>query len=402
MASIKILLREDKLNKKTGEAPLYIRIIKDRKPRYYSLGVKLKPEQWDEAASRVRKNHPNSKRLNFFLTKKKAEAEGTVIDLELTEPKASSSKIKNKILGIDSVSWFAVAQKEEKKLFETKKIGSATSLKYVIARILKYTEGNDLKLGEINVKWIHGFVDWMTHAEASENTIAINLKMLRKIINIAIAEDLFPMDKNPFLKYKIKKGKSSRNYLTENQLIQLENLELITDSEFSLSRDVYVFACYAGGMRISDILSLQWYQFDGERVVFRAVKTDEEISIKLPRKALAILAQFQTSDQDPMGFIFPFLPNNFYDLSASHQYREIRKFNSHVNSHLRKLAKKIGVVHTMTIHTARHTWATRALRKGMRIEYVSKLLGHSDISTTQPYAHIVNKELDAAMDIFDD
>ena len=51
-------------------------------------------------------------------------------------------------------------------------------------------------------------------------------------------------------------------------------------------------------------------------------------------------------------------------------------------------------------HTSRHTFATRALKKGMRIEYVSKLLGHSSIKTTQVYAKIVNKDLDDAMDEF--
>ncbi|POY34667.1 hypothetical protein C3K47_19150 [Solitalea longa] len=44
--------------------------------------------------------------------------------------------------------------------------------------------------------------------------------------------------------------------------------------------------------------------------------------------------------------------------------------------------------------------ATLALRKGMRIEYVSKLMGHSDITTTQIYAKIMNEELDKAMEVF--
>ena len=55
----------------------------------------------------------------------------------------------------------------------------------------------------------------------------------------------------------------------------------------------------------------------------------------------------------------------------------------------------------MLLHTSRHTWATRALKKGMRIEYVSKLMGHASIRTTQVYAKIVNEDLDKAMEVFD-
>ena len=54
----------------------------------------------------------------------------------------------------------------------------------------------------------------------------------------------------------------------------------------------------------------------------------------------------------------------------------------------------------ISFHISRHSWATRALRKGMRIEYVSKILTHSDLKTTQIYAKIVNSELDIAMEIF--
>ncbi|MDD4214814.1 MAG: tyrosine-type recombinase/integrase, partial [Bacteroidales bacterium] len=55
----------------------------------------------------------------------------------------------------------------------------------------------------------------------------------------------------------------------------------------------------------------------------------------------------------------------------------------------------------LSFHTSRHTFATRALRKGIRIEYVSKLLGHASIKETQVYAKIVNEELDKAMEVFD-
>ena len=59
-----------------------------------------------------------------------------------------------------------------------------------------------------------------------------------------------------------------------------------------------------------------------------------------------------------------------------------------------------GINKHIHFHASRHTFATRALKNGMRIEYVSRLLGHESIKTTQIYAKIVNHDLDDAMDMY--
>ena len=77
---------------------------------------------------------------------------------------------------------------------------------------------------------------------------------------------------------------------------------------------------------------------------------------------------------------------------------DIRYANVAINKSLKTLGKRCDIEKNISCHTARHSFATRALRRGMRIEYVSKLMAHSDIKVTQIYAKIVNEELDKAMD----
>lgn len=60
----------------TGQYPLYIRVIKDRKAKFLTTGQKLKPSEWNEAKQKVKKSHPNSARLNAFLSQLIADAEG--------------------------------------------------------------------------------------------------------------------------------------------------------------------------------------------------------------------------------------------------------------------------------------------------------------------------------------
>ena len=77
MASIKLILRTNQKDQ-TGHSPLYIRIIKDRKTKFITAGVKLKESEWDEVKQKVKKNHPNSARMNANLSQKIADAEGQV------------------------------------------------------------------------------------------------------------------------------------------------------------------------------------------------------------------------------------------------------------------------------------------------------------------------------------
>ena len=66
--------------------------------------------------------------------------------------------------------------------------------------------------------------------------------------------------------------------------------------------------------------------------------------------------------------------------------------------YLTRIGKRLELPFSLTFHISRHTFATRALNNGMRIEHVSKLMDHTDIGITQVYAKIVSSELDKAVD----
>ena len=139
-----------------------------------------------------------------------------------------------------------------------------------------------------------------------------------------------------------------------------------------------------------------------ERVLIDTRKTGSTVSIKLPSKASEILAIYHKPDSTPNDFVFPALeydPDYFTD--PKKQFHAIANADFEANIDLNAIAKSVGLEKKITFHTSRHTFATRALRKGARIEYVSKLMGHASISTTQIYAQVVNEELDKAMDLFD-
>lgn len=84
MASIKLVMRTQQADA-TGKAPIYIRLIKDRKAKFVATGVKAKPTEWDEGKQKLKKNYTNSARMNAFLSQKVADAEAQVADHERTK-----------------------------------------------------------------------------------------------------------------------------------------------------------------------------------------------------------------------------------------------------------------------------------------------------------------------------
>lgn len=400
MATVKVLLRMNKLNEK-GLAPLYLRLIKNRKAKFISLGIYLKPSEWNEDAGKVRKSHPNSARMNAMIAQRIADAEGVVVELETKSKTISSYKIKEKIIGAAPVDFFPYAEKYLQSLEKSGKIGTYNRAKAVIQKLKAYRNNNPLYFDDISVSFLKCYEEYlMSVLHNCQNTVQSNFKIIRKLVNDAVKEDIITRNDNPFYKFTLKSEKTQREFLTEDELKRIENIVLLQKSRMNLHRDMYIFAAYAGGLRISDVLTLKWSNFDKDRIILKVQKTLASLSIKLPNKAISILKNYKLPTSTPTQFIFPILKNDvdYSDPKILHQ--AITNETVKTNKDLNEIAFQAKINKHISFHTSRHTFATLALRKGIRIEYVSKLLGHANIKETQVYAKIVNEELDKAMEVF--
>ena len=400
MVSVKILFRTDKKNSK-NECPLYLRITKNRRSKYISLGILLTDEQWDEENKRVKKSHPNSQRLNKYIATKVSEAEGVALDLETEDKYIVPQDVKDQIMGRKSESFIKYFECHVAELEHNGKMGTHDKAKAVLSKLKEYMKGRDLLFDEVTVFWLKNYETHLRTVSGNKtNTIHSNLKIFRKLINSAINEEIFPFDKNPFHRFKLKWENVRKEYLTEDELIKLEELELEPGSKKDSHRNMYIFASYTGGLRISDLLQLRWKNFDGEKIIVQTQKTGSVISIKLPSKSLEILEKYKSEAGQPNHFIFPILKNDVDYSDKKILFRAISSATAYTNTDLKDFETALELTKHIHFHTSRHTWATRALQKGMRIEYVSKLMGHANIKVTQSYAKIVNEELDKAMEIF--
>ncbi|HEY1056451.1 MAG TPA: site-specific integrase, partial [Emticicia sp.] len=273
----------------------------------------------------------------------------------------------------------------------------------VVEKKLKDYQGSRLAFSEITVDYLKDYRNYLLRDLGNSiNTVHANFAKIRLIINNAIKEGVINGDKNPFRNFKLKWENTKKEFLTEDELYRIENLELNDKHVINHHRNMYVFAAYVGGLRISDLLLLQWKNVDSGIITLRIEKTQAQLSIKVPQKAMEILEFYRTNyKQSDNDFIFPILKN--IDLSSKvSKVKAISSATAYANKNLRLIAKKAEINKRITFHTSRHTFATRALKKGIPITHVSKLMGHAQLRETMGYAKIVNEDLDKAMEVFDE
>jgi integrase/recombinase XerD len=404
MGSIKVLLKKNKQNE-DGSYPVYIRAIKDRNTKFMALGIKLLENQWDEKEQRVKKNHPNSVRMNALISKKKAEAEAENLDLVLEERSFNEHSFEQ-VKGRSKHDFFNFAQKYIDNLQATGKIGTYRRARYTIEKLKAYKNQEPLYFHELTVQFLREYEEHLVSIGNKVNTIHSNLKLIRTIVNNAVNEKLIKRDKNPFYSFKLKSEPTERAYLTEPELKAMEEIKLNPETNLYTHRDMYIFAAYVGGLRISDLLQLRWSNFDGTHITLKIKKTGAPLSVKVPTVGLEILEYYQqkaaevSSVINQSDFIFPVLPSGFDALNKAEAHRAITAKTALINKNLKTISTRSKITKNISFHTSRHTWATRALRKGITIDKVSKLMGHSSLKETQVYAKIVNEELDKAMDVF--
>jgi integrase/recombinase XerD len=393
-----IVFRKDKLNSK-GEGPLHFRITKNRKSSYITSGIRINPRMWNEKRNRVKTGCPNSARLNSYITSKFAEIQDTVLQHETASKSLTSKSLKERIFGKKSSDFFAFADMVLQQYMKEGRIGTHDKNRSVITKLKAYRPS--IMFQDITPEFLKKYEQYLRDQLGNKiNTIGKDMKFIRKVINDAICAEVIEQAATPFLKYHLKNEKTNRDHLTEDELLRFELSELKAGYAMAIHRDIFVFATYTAGLRISDVVQLLWGNFDGSHLHLIIQKTGAPLTIKVPNKGLEILSIYRKAGISKTDYIFPLLPPNVNRDNPVVMDGAIASLTAMVNRSLKKLARMAGIEKRLSFHISRHTFAVMALRKGISIDKVSKLLGHSSIRETQVYAKIVDEELDNAMEIF--
>lgn len=261
-------------------------------------------------------------------------------------------------------------------------------------KYLRQYESRDITISEITPKWVDGFKRFLekkavqlrtkaskhrskdeTPKPLSQNSKHKYFTKLRAAINMAVKRGI--IKDNSLLEVRnFAEEETEREYLTIEEIKKLT----ITPCEYDSVRRAFLFSCLTG-MRISDIRKIKWGDVqqlgDMTRIVFRQQKTKGQEYLDINYQA----AEFMGERQDPSRLVFDDLPS----------------YNQYSNACIKRWVKRAGINKNITFHCARHSFAVMMLDIGTDIYTVSKLLGHRELSTTQIYAKVLDKNKQKAV-----
>ena len=355
------ILRLD-FTKTNGENPIYLRLTQNQKKKDISLNLSINKKYWDPKKQEIRKAFPNKqKELIGYKNKVQRIYQEAFSKDEILYINDFAEKFTTGV-SLESFSDYILNYLQAVK----HKIATETyrTYKSQITKILQFK--NPIGFNQVSESLVNNYEKWMYQKNNNRVTIAKSLSMLRTFARHALRENYIKED--PFKNIKIQHGVGKREFLTLNELQKLESIYNDNNLQ-SYQKNVlqyFLFCCYTG-LRYSDIRSIKKGNINEGVMNIRMHKTEREIYIPLPKKALSLLSENETQ-------------NKLFNVIS----------NQKTNAYLTEIMKIAGIDKKISFHCARHTFATVSIELGIPLEVIQSVLGHSSVRTTQIYAKIVN------------
>jgi site-specific recombinase XerD len=369
-----------------GELTIFMRITVNGERAEVSTHQSVEPHLWNQEKGIVKGVSNSSKQVNDYLEHLKLKVYRHKKDLESDDQKITARTLGDLLQGKNSRSkgLAELFQEHNNRCRELvgKDIAPATMTRYETTLMhvknfirTKYRQ-EDMSLQSVNHEFIKDFEHYLkTARNCGHNTTVKYIRNLRKIIRIALANDLLKIDPFRSITYRLKEV--NRAYLTDPELKLLINKEF-SNERLRRVKDIFLFSCFTG-LAFSDVKSLTRENItiginNQKWLRTKRKKTGNPSEIPLLDVPTAIIKKYEN---DPICL----LEQKLLPVGS----------NQKMNAYLKEIADLCDIKKNLSTHTARHTFATTVtLTHGVSMEAVSKMLGHSNISTTKQYARIVD------------
>ncbi|MBK3516672.1 site-specific integrase [Carboxylicivirga marina] len=374
---------------------IYARITVNGVRCEFTLNTIVKAKHWSKAKERVTSTTIEARKTNFYLEGVRSELMNIYRDQLLKKQLPSPHTIKQLFFGISEeditlqylIDYHAESQKDILAWGTLKNY--LTTAKYLKSFLKKRKKREDIFLKELNYRFITEFEAFLRAHQPvdhqrplTNNGIMKHMERFRKMINMAVKLEW--LEKNPFDKYRLNFKKTERSFLTPQELQRMEEKHFSID-RLQFTKDLFVFSCYTG-LAYIDVHNLTpdnlVIGIDGGQWIYtKRQKTEMPVHIPLLPAAQVIVEKYKDSPKAiNQNKLFPSISNQ------------------RLNSYLKEIADVCNIKKNLSFHIARHTFATTiALSNGVPIETVSKILGHTKLSTTQVYAKVLENKISEDM-----
>jgi site-specific recombinase XerD len=378
-----------KLTSKIDAIKIYARVTVDGKRAEFNLNRELSVSLWDEKRKRGKGFSKYVISLNKYMDQVFTGLHEAHRQLLQEEVDITSARVKARYLGedergktlLDLITYHNTAMRTVLRKGTMKNYNTTERCikEYLVEKGI-----DDIPLKKLNYAFILDYEQYIrkykptTRMGCANNGAMKHMERLKKMSRLAVKLEW--LEKDPFINFKLRFEKTERQFLTERELQLIEETTFKVPSTERI-KDLFVFACYTG-LSFIDVRELKIDHLvkgmDGNDWLYtKRTKTDEPLKIPMLPKAMEMINKYKNNDSlIETGRLLPMYSNQM------------------INRTLRDIANACGIRKKITFHVARHTFATAiTLSNGVPIETVSKLLGHTKLSTTQIYARVVEKKV---------
>ena len=382
-------LRSNYVNKE-GKTSVMLRIyLNNERLSLGSTGISVKSSQWDKEKERIKGRTTEALNTNLQLDNIASGLQSIFRRIEMSDI-VSLERIKSEFLGkkeeIDTLMQLFEKHNGDVAKQVGVSVGKATLQKYNVCKrhfsefLERQYKRSDLKLTELTYVVIREFDLYLrTEVGQNANTATKTMKTFKTIT--LLGQKMGVLLHDPFMNHRFHIEPVNRGFLTDEEILLIANKDLGI-SRLELVRDIFIFSCFTG-LAYIDVSNLTPDHIvtlgDKQWIMTQRQKTSVETNVLLLDIPKAIIAKYGGKTYRN-GKLFPMLTNQ------------------KTNSYLKEIADICGIKKNLTFHLARHTFATMSLSKGVPMESVSKMLGHTNIRTTQIYARITNKKIEHDME----
>jgi len=411
MLNIRFNYYLDKSNSYNTTIFLYVR--RGKECVKFTTDINIDSRDWNLKKQSIKYTNPDYSLLNSKLLLLLNELQLKFIELQKRHPNYSLKDLKIMVFNKDnfkSKSKFKISKanknsniiRKEKKvgsntfhncfelylkyLGENKSIGIRKKLNTVFNKIIEFEKlrGDNLSFKNINIKFFDEFSYFLINSNVlSNNTINKYLDNIKMFMNWAYKRG-YHNETHYQLVVKLKKYENEIIFLTEDELNLLEELDLSNTPELMKYRDMFLFGCYTG-QRFSDLSTININEINNGIWVKTQQKSSGGTTVRIPLSAKAIS-------------IINSYPNGFNVKTNQVYNRNIKEFCKMAKiCKLTVKFKMIGKKRTeewlpkyelVTSHTARKTFITLSLFKGMNIEAIKKISGHTTDTEFRKYLKV--------------
>jgi integrase len=377
----------------TDPVPIYIRINVNGKRIDQSTNRFVDRLKWCGKLGLLKGNTMEAKNLNNYLNALRNKVYSFEREMILDGKEINFQNFKEKWFGISAKKQMLLEVFKQHNNGVSKLIGKdfvASTLqryKTVFGHTCDFIEwkykAKDIGVTSLDYDFVSSYAFWLkTVRNCNHNSTMKYLVNFKKIVLICLKNGW--ISKDPFLGFKLTRQQINRPILSQSELQQMISKKFSVD-RLNLVKDIFIFSCYTG-LAYADVQKLKRSEIiigvDGEQwISTKRQKTDTPSRIPLLPVTIGLINKYKDHPQcEIKDRLLPVLSNQ------------------KMNAYLKEIADACGIDKNLTFHIARHTFATTVtLSNGVPIETVSKMLGHTNLKTTQHYAKILDMKVSADM-----